>query len=62
MKLRQKVAYYNQYIVCRNRKPFFATIYITSATCQNCCTICLNITKNISFVARPSIYCNKMTN
>jgi hypothetical protein len=44
------------------RSRFFATISMTSATCQNCCNICPNITTKIYFVAIPSLYCDKMTN
>lgn len=43
------------------RNHFFATIYMVSATCQNCCNICQNITTKIYFVAIPGLYCNKMT-
>ena len=40
---------------------FFATIFVPIATSHSCCNICMNITTDGYFVARPSLYCNEMT-
>ena len=62
-KVRQKVTLLQPiHALLQYEAMFFATVSMTSATCQNCCNICLNITTKMYFVAIPSHYCNKMIN
>ena len=61
-KVRQKVTLLQPiHALLQYEAMFFATVSMTSATCQNCCNICINITTKMYFVAIPSLYCNKMT-
>jgi hypothetical protein len=41
---------------------FLATIFVPIAAWHSCCNICFNITMNVYFVARASLYHNKITN
>jgi hypothetical protein len=62
MNLWQKLGYCDKHVFGCKIDQNFATIYVSSATHQNCCSIFPNITTKICFVAIPSLYCNKKVN